>query len=569
MRNMNQINRQVRLARRRTFMIQFAKALCFWLFVGLSISAVASAVPKVWFLTFLATETQYQTWFWSWLVAGIAFGLVSAIVWTMVRQGNELQTAIEIDSRFKLKERISSALALTTDQRETKVGQALVRDADSRAETIELREGFALQPERQLLLPVLPALLLLVLVFVPNAVAEQTPPPKPEAVKSDIKVAVEEARKKIQKKIEEMQAKGLKDAAENLESLEKKIDNLSSGLKDHDKKQALVELNNVKKQLAERQQQIGGDSEEMKKQLNQLQRINDGPAKKLSEAINEGDFKEAQEAIRDLLGKLKDGKLSDEEKRKLVKDLAEIAKEINKMADRREQEKQDLKEKIEKANQEGDLEKAAQLQQQLEKMEKQDQQIQKMKDMAEKMQNCANCMKQGNGQPKQGQQGQPNAAQQGNQPSDAEMQQAIEALEDMEGMMDQLQDEMEELEDLEDIMKEIEFAKNDCQGCEGNQNGEPKWQDWAKGGGRGGGKRDKQETETGSYKSRVKGKLQQGETVVTGNADGNNITGKSISEVREIAKASISKKSDPLENQKLPRSQREHAREYFENLRGN
>ena len=66
----------------------------------------------------------------------------------------------------------------------------------------------------------------------------------------------------------------------------------------------------------------------------------------------------------------------------------------------------------------------------------------------------------------------------------------------------------------------------------------------------------------------VKGKIQKGETVVTGHADGNNISGKSVSEAREIARSSMSKRSDPLENQKLPRSQRDHAREYFENLRG-
>jgi hypothetical protein len=181
--------------------------------------------------------------------------------------------------------------------------------------------------------------------------------------------------------------------------------------------------------------------------------------------------------------------------------------------------------------------------------------------MAERMQGCANCMKQGNGPPKQGQAG--------NQSAAAQLQQTIESLEDMEDMMQQLQDEMGELEDLEEIMKQIEACKSECQGCEGiNKADTPQWQDWAKGEGRGGGKRDKQETETGTYKSRVKGKLQPGETVATGHADGNNITGKSISEAREMARSSLNRRSDPLENQKLPRSQREHARQYFENLRG-
>ena len=71
----------------------------------------------------------------------------------------------------------------------------------------------------------------------------------------------------------------------------------------------------------------------------------------------------------------------------------------------------------------------------------------------------------------------------------------------------------------------------------------------------------------GTFKSRVKGKLQRGQTVITGTADGNNISGRSVSEARELIRAEMSKDADPLENQQLPKSQREHARQYFESLR--
>ena len=125
---------------------------------------------------------------------------------------------------------------------------------------------------------------------------------------------------------------------------------------------------------------------------------------------------------------------------------------------------------------------------------------------------------------------------------------------------------MDQLQDLEEMMEEVEAAKNQCQGG-ANEQGKPKWQDWAGGKGRGGGKRDRQEEDTGTYKSRVKGKLQQGETVVTGNADGDNISGKTASQTRDLVEASLNKKSDPLENQKLPRTQREHVQQYFNKLR--
>ena len=565
---MNHIQKQVVSARRRLFFIELIRTLGISLFIGLMIAAIALAVPKIWHLSFLADAANAEMWNWSWIGGGILLGLIGAFGWTWHRCANSLDAAMEVDQRFGLKERLSSAMELSDAELDSEAGQALVRDANDRAESLELSEKFDLQPTRQLLLPLVPAVLVLGLIFVPDAVAAEVVEKAPTPEKVEINSTVEEAKKKIQKKIEEMKAKGLKDADKNLQSLQKKIDNLSSGLKD-DKKEALVKLNNVKKQIEDRQRQIGGNSKEMKKQLNQLKKINDGPAEKISKAMNEGDFKEAKEAIKDLLERMKDGKLSAKEQKKLAKDLQEIAKEMKQMVERQEQAKKDLQKQIDKANREGDLEKAAKLQQKMDKMQRQDQQMQKMKKMAEKLQKCANCMKPGNGQPKQGDKQQQQAGEQGNQPSDAEMQEAMESLEDLEDMMEQMQNELDELEDLESIMEQIEAAKNNCNGCEGNKDQPPQWQDWAKGGGRGAGLRDKNETETGSYKSRVKGKIQRGETVVTGHADGANITGKSISEAREIAKSSISKKSDPLENQKLPKAQREHAREYFEKLRDN
>jgi len=566
---MNHIQKQVVSARRRLFFIELIRTLGISLFIGLMVAAIAVAVPKIWHLPFLSEASNAEIWNWSWIGGGILLGLVGAVAWTWRRCAGSLDAALEVDQRFGLKERLSSAMELTDSELDTEAGQALVRDANDRAESLELSEKFDLQPTRQLLLPLVPAVLVLGLIFVPDAVAAEVVEKAPAPEKVEINSTVEEAKKKIQKKIEEMKAKGLKDADKNLDSLQKKIDNLSSGLKD-DKKEALVKLNNVKKQIEDRQRQIGGDSKEMKKNLNQLKKINDGPAEKISQAMNEGDFKEAKEAIKDLLERMKDGKLSAKEQKKLAKDLQQIAKEMKQMVDRQEQKKKDLQKQIDKANREGDLEKAAKLQQKMDKMQRQDQQMQKMKKMAEKLQKCANCMKQGNGQPKQGdKQQQQQAGEQGNQPSNADMQEAMESLEDLEDMMDQMQNEMDELEDLESIMEQIEAAKNNCNGCEGNQDQPPKWQDWAKGSGRGGGLRDKSETETGSYKSRVKGKIQRGETVVTGHADGANMAGKSVSEAREILKTSISKKSDPLENQKLPKAQREHAREYFEKLRDN
>ena len=93
--------------------------------------------------------------------------------------------------------------------------------------------------------------------------------------------------------------------------------------------------------------------------------------------------------------------------------------------------------------------------------------------------------------------------------------------------------------------------------------------DWAQGEGRGGGRRAKDaDGQTGHFRARVKGEVTQGKTIVTGDADGANITGQSVAEARALIQSSLSEKNDPLENVNLPRASREHAQQYFQNLRG-
>ena len=87
------------------------------------------------------------------------------------------------------------------------------------------------------------------------------------------------------------------------------------------------------------------------------------------------------------------------------------------------------------------------------------------------------------------------------------------------------------------------------------------------GAGKGLGERPFEEDETSGFKSGVKGKVGKGEKVVTGNADGDNITGRTSAQVAELIQASESVDTDPTENQKLSKKHREHAEQYFKALR--
>lgn len=563
---MNQISRQVARAQTRLMIGQFFRILCWSVFAGLVLSVIGLAIPKIWHLSLLQNQSAQDQWTWGWIGGGLLLGLLVAFAMTWFGRQSRINAAIEVDRRFALKERMSSALMLDEKTLETEVGRALVQDASETAESIDVRDQFGFQPTWRAALPLIPALIIGLLMFVPNAAMDKSAAAG-EIAKLDaerVKVAVEEAKKKFAKRVEESETKGLKDALEKLNSLEKKADNLSKG-NSKDKKDSLVKLNDIKKELEKRQKELGG-SNEMKESLKKMQSVGKGPAKQLAEAMKSGDMKEAQKAVKDLAQKLKSGKLSETEKKQLAKDLQEMAKQVKQMVKEHEAAKQKLREQIKQAEREGDLDKAAELQQKLDKKEAQDKQMQKAKQMADNLQKCADCMnQQKQGGKKNGKQ--PN--QDGGQQSQAQME-AQQALEDLAEQMENMQgdaDELQELEDLAKSLEDIKDAMNDCE-CEGQgQDGPPQIKDWGKGRGPGGGFRDKADGETKGYKSKVRGKLQKGETVVTGSADGNNISGKSVSEAREIVAASMSEDADPLGDKKLPKALREQARQYFEKIR--
>ena len=587
---MNDINREVIRARRRVNTHCFVHLFAWALFIGLIVSAIGLLVPKIWYLPFLETQQHHDFWTAGWLIGGGVLALLVAGIFVARRFIDTQAAAIEVDQRFELKERLSSALSIDEKTAQTEAGLALLKDAQRSAEVIDVRDRFKFQRAKQLALPLIPIALLFAITFLPNAAFDKKATAASTSTNVEsVKEAVKEMQKKVEKRRKSLEAAGLKDALAKLDSLKRKFDGLDPE-KLPDKKQALVELNDIKKEIEEKQKELGG-SKNLKDSLQKLKNVGNGQAKKVAEAMAKGDMKMAAKAIRDLAEKLKSGKMSEAEQKKLANDLKQLAKEFEKIRQQHRAKQDQLKKDIKKAMQQGDANKAAKLQAKLDQMDKQQKQMDKMKQMAQKMQKCGNCMKQGQkpgqkqGQ-KQGQQGQQGQkAEQSGQPGQkgkqsdqggqqpGDMDGAAQDLEDiakeMEEMEKDLQD-MEALEDLEDDIRQCKDGMNgDCPGgnCPGGNGDKPGGRGMGKGNGVG--ERPNAENATGKYKSRVKGKLQRGQTVVTGDADGNNITGRSVSEVREVVRQNISDKADPLENQVLPKSQREHAREYFEKLRNN
>ena len=549
---MDEIKRQVLRARRRMILQQFLGIVAWSLFATLMIALVGLAVPKIWVL-----NVEPQIWLWSWTGGAIGVGLLLALVWTFAVRRGALEAAIEIDRRFGLKERVSSTLSLGQQELETEAGQALMDDAVRRVRQIDVNQHFPLSLNWRALLPLLPALAAFGLVLlVPDASLRQSAASQADvATKQQIKRSAEELKKKILQQQKKAEEKGLKDAEVLFKKLQEGIDQLSS--KDNlDRKNALIELNNLAKDLEKRREQLGG-SDKMRQQLNQLDNIERGPADRIAKAIKDGDFKQALEELKKLQQRLQNDDLTDEEKKQLAEQMEQMQKKLEQLVAAHEQAKRDLEEQIKQKMAAGDLVEAGKLQQKLDQLSRQNEAMNRLQQMANQMGQCADCLKNGNAQ---------DAA--------AQMSQMAADLQDW-------QQQMDELETLNDAMNQIAQAKDamNCQQCEGagcefcqgdmmgmfGQNDGGSGMGLGEGQGRG--DRPEEATDTNYYESQVRGKPKPGEAIRTGDADGPNVAGLSQEEVKQQITSSLSKDPDPLIDQKLPREQREHNKQYFDLLR--
>ena len=545
---MEEIRRQVTTARRRLTLQQFLAVVPWTLFVALLVALSGIAATKIWVI-----NVDDALWTWSWIGGACAAGLAAAAVWTYVVRYDTMNTAIEIDRRFGLKERVSSALSLAPDELDTESGQALVHDASRRVEVLAVKDQFHVQSSWRALLPLIPGLGVFVLVMF---VSDAQPNNQANAATSlearqKIKSAAEELQNQIKKRREAAQQKGLKDAEDLFMKIERGANELANK-DDVDRKKAMIKINDLAKQIEKRRSDLG-DSEEMKKQFDKLKNLENGPAEKVANALKAGDFQKALDQLKQLQEKLENGELSDEDKKQLAKQLGQMKQKIQEVADAQKEAKEKLKQEIQKKMDDGDLEGANKLQRKLDQLEQQDRQMARLEKMAEQLGECQECLQSGDSE------------------------NASEKLSELASELSEMQAEMEELETLSEMMDEIASAKDMMQGGDGegdmfSQFGgmSDQFSDMPGNGmgqGRGEGYRPEEETETGEYNARERGQLRPGEAVRVGDAFGKNRAGKTQADIKEQILSSIREEADPQTDQRLPKSQRKHVNEYFQRKR--
>jgi hypothetical protein len=529
---------------------QFFATLAWCWFAALLIAALAIGATKIWPL-------DIDSWVWvaAWIGGSLAAGSVIAAFWTWLRRDDPLTAAIEIDHRFGLKERVSSALALPPADLETEVGQALISDAVRRVERIDVGSRFAIPLGRRNLLPLAPALIAVGLTFVadkgrePEAGAAIQPLAQQQIKPTQIDLL----RKKLAEKKKEAAEQGLKDAGELFKRIEEAAHELAK--KDSvDRKQALVKLNDLAKELEARREKLGAD-DKLKQQLSQMKDMKNGPAEKLADALKNGNFDKALKEVDKLKEQLKSDKLDPEKQKQLGEQLDAMRQNLEKMVEKHEQAKKDLERQMQQMTAAGKNAEAKKLQQQLERLQQQGSQMNRLKQLAGQCKQCAQAMKNGNA---------------------ADAGQALDQLSDQLG---DLKRQSDELKMLEQTLDQIGQCKNGCANCDkdGNCLGDSEFSDDGSdrlkgitgngGRARAEGHRPEKATDTKFYDSNVKQKLDKGTAVSVGEADGPNIKGQVQEAIKAEVEAAKHDSADPLTGQRLPRSQREHAKEYFDSLR--
>ncbi len=146
---MEQLRKQVARARRLLGVQRFLKVLGWCWFATVLVALGAIVLGRLYPLP-VAT--------WGWLAGSLGLGLATAVFWMVATAGEAVGAALEIDRRFKLKERVSSALVMSPEDRRTDLGQALVDDAVRRVGRVDVSQQFALAPPRHILLPLVPGL---------------------------------------------------------------------------------------------------------------------------------------------------------------------------------------------------------------------------------------------------------------------------------------------------------------------------------------------------------------------------------------------------------------------------
>jgi hypothetical protein len=562
------LQRQLVRARRRLFAQQLLNALA----VGW---AAALALAACWFAVqphLLPAAAPAARWG---VVGGLlAFATAVACSVAAARKPTAVGTALALDERFGLKERATTGLTLAPADAASPAAAALLDDVNARVSRLPVPEQFPVRlPGRAWLVLLAGAALALVAFFYkPAPVAPKAVADEPLATTPTVKEQIDKKMQQLRKKAEQKRPDDKNHSAE-LERLEAELDRLTRQPRDtrEQARELVKDLSGIEEQIKKREQELVQRADALKEQMKQAGRLskktnNDGPARELNQALDQGDVQKAKEEMdriarqlkaeaeaERLRKKLEDKALSKEERAKTEQRLNQVKskgmsqedrdklanqmKEIKEKMRRLARSKQDKKDAVRDQARKGEIGKE-QMQHELDRLERDagqltDKDLEEIRSAADKFDEAEKSLQDGD--------------------ADAAAK-----------LMDEAANEMAQL-DREGELRELAEKLEDCEGCKGAMcqglDGKP-----VPAAGR---RPESKDAVTNSVEQRERLKMDKGKLSVVDTAPGEGFKGpRRPEELTEEIRRASQEAPEAIDRQRLPRSAGDMARGYFDRLRG-
>jgi hypothetical protein len=571
------IDRSIQTAKRRLVGQLLLNRVC----VALTVAGIAAFA---WFLIqpFALPEIS-ETWRMR-IPGGFAVvSVIAGIVGALRAAPSPVNVALAIDQRFELRERVTTAVALSPELRESSAGQALWQDATAKVSEVRVKDGFPIRPKRSAVaVPLLAAGAIAASLWWNPAALGINPGDdvaKPATKNGDATLAnlakkkAPVAKPPVNTPERPNKSKELKDLEEELTKLQEKYAKdpyEETPEKQREKAAELVNLEEKAKKLAEEKALKLRELEDKFAKLEKLKKdpeFNDGPADGLNDALSKGDLKKAEDEIDELKKKAKNKMLDKQDQEKLERQLEKVKSELERLQRDKEKEEQkkeqeekkdELKKEIEKKKEMG--ENAEQLERELEKIEKQQKEQQaaeeQLQDLAEKLQKAAEAAKAG------------------------DLERLADELDKAKGELEKLEGEIQDFQEAEQQLQKLREERQGAAQAGGRKvSGEGDGTEKGDGtqpgpggkqGGIGAGQRPiNDDAQTGSVEEKVRSPFDpRGKKVYGGTTKGPGFKKTSETELGKEIQQAVQEAPAAADSQRLPRDSRDAVKEYYEKLGG-
>jgi hypothetical protein len=328
----------------------------------------------------------------AWTGAVAIFGglaLVMTVALSFIRLPSRVHSSLSLDEAFGLRERVTTAVTLSEVQRASPAGIALLEDTRKRIASVDVPARFPITLPRTTWFVPLAATALAVLIIFYNPI--RTPaaigakPGDQAKKKEEIKpINTEEIKQQIaerRKRKTDLHSEMFDQLETDLDKLLEKVDKAET---DAEKQVALQDLSKLAAEMAQRQKELGklASLQQQLRSNSDLKDSKEGPAKDLQEALSKGNLEDAKKQLEKLAQALKDGKMSDEDKKKLSEQLKDLQQKLSEMAELKKR-----RDNIAKSNLDPETKKK-----ELEKLDKQAQKLQEAAKLAQQLSQCQQCL---------------------------------------------------------------------------------------------------------------------------------------------------------------------------------